>query len=310
MRHRVGFFLPAPAEVCAIVARHLPPDCDLVVPPRGADLAAAAAELDFLITGKAPAALVHAAPRLRLIQTPGVGYDQIDLAAAAAAGVSVAVCLRGCAECVAEFTLLLMLAVSRRLVELHNALRDGRWLMWERRLVSHNLQGRSLGLVGMGRIGRCVAERAAAFGMRVGYCDRVPVAGYPRWSLPELLANSDIVSLHVPLTPETAGMMGRGQFATMKPGAIFINAARGELVDEDALVEALQSGHLGGAGLDVFAREPLAPDHPLLALPQVVATPHAANGTLEALEEKAALYGENIARVLRGETPEGLVSTT
>lgn len=307
MPHRVGYFQRADSGVYAIVRRHLPSGCELRTLEPDEKPEEVAGELDFLIAGSASAALVSRATRLRLIQAPGVGYDKIDFAAARAAGVPVAICQRGSAECVAEYTLLLMLAVSRRLVELHNSLREGRWLMWERRLQSHELRGRTLGVVGMGRIGRAVAERARAFGMEILYHDGFDVPGYRRTGFDELLAASDIVTLHVPLTSVTRGLMGAAQFAAMRPGAYFINAARGELVDEPALIAALRSGQLAGAGLDVFASEPPGTSNPLLSLPQVVVSPHVANGTIEALEDKAAFYGENILRVLRGESPDGLV---
>ena len=264
--------------------------------------------IDFLLAGRASAALIAAGTRLKLIQHPGVGVDQIDLAAAAARGIPVATCPHATTETVAEHTLMLMLAVSRRLVEVHQATAQGRWLMWERRLVSHCLLGRTLGLVGGGRIGRAVARLAGAFGMTVLCHDTQRVDGLRQVALDELLATSDIVSLHVPLTPQTAGMFGAAAFAAMKRGAILINCARGELIDEGALHAALVAGHLGGAGLDVFAREPVPAQNPLLHLPQVIVTPHVANGTFESFAQRAQFYIENFVRVSRGEAPECVVT--
>jgi glyoxylate reductase len=159
----------------------------------------------------------------------------------------------------------------------------------------------------MGRIGRAVAERAAAFGMKVQYHDRTRAGDFQYAAFEELLATSDIVSLHVPLTAENYHMLNRTHLATMKRGAILINTARGGLVDEAALHDALLSGHLAGAGLDVFELEPPETSHPIFRLDQVVMTPHVATGTLDALEAKACFYAENIRRVIAGEEPDGLL---
>jgi phosphoglycerate dehydrogenase-like enzyme len=263
--------------------------------------------LDFLIAVRVTARMVENAPRLRFIQLPGVGYDKVDLAAVARAGIPVAMSFAGSSEAVAEHTMLLLLAVSRRVVELCNSVRAGQWLMWERRTCSHNLLGKALGLIGCGRTGQEVARRAAAFGMTIRYYDKAPVEGFAFAPFEELLATSDIVSLHVPLTAETRHMIGAAQIAGMKPGAILINTARGGLVDEAALYEALASGHLRGAGLDVFEVEPPGLENRLLQLEQVVVTPHVSTGTLESLEAKAAMYADNIRRVLAGLEPVGLL---
>jgi phosphoglycerate dehydrogenase-like enzyme len=310
MAYRVGFFLPAEKDVCDVLRRHFAPDLELVTlrVAGEAELIEAVRTLDFLIAVRVTARMIENAPRLRLIQLPGVGYDQVDMPAVARAGIPLALSPTGSSEAVAEHTLLLMLAVSRRVVELCKSLRAGQWLMWNRRTCSHNLQGRTLGLVGCGRIGREVAKRAAAFCMQVQYCDPIPAGGFRFVPFEELLATSDIVSLHVPLTAETHHLIGSAQIGNMKPGAILINTARGGLVDEAALYDALISGHLHGAGLDVFEEEPPGRDNPLLQLPQVVATPHVATGTLESLEQKAALYAGNIRRVLAGAAPVGLLS--
>lgn len=310
MRHQVGYFIKVPAELVAFMRARLPAAMDLVPLEQATEeeMLRRIPAIDFLLAGRANAALIAAGTRLKLIQHPGVGVDQIDLAAAAARGIPVATCPHATTETVAEHTLMLMLAVSRRLVEVHRATAEGRWLMWERRLVSHSLLGRTLGLVGGGRIGQAVARLAGAFGMTVQCHDPAPVAGLRQVSLAELLATSDIVSLHLPLTPQTAGMFGADRFAAMKRGAILINCARGELVDEAALHAALVSGHLGGAGLDVFAREPVPAQNPLLHLPQVVVTPHVANGTYESFAQRAQFYVDNFVRVSRGEPPECVVA--
>jgi phosphoglycerate dehydrogenase-like enzyme len=308
MSYRVGYFLPATEEVYDAIRAAMPPDWRLVTLAPGQRPVDAAADLDFLITAKAPRELIYAAARLRFLMTPGLGYEGIDLEAAAERGVPVAITVPGNVIEVAEHTILLMLAVSRRLIELDAALRKGEWLMWNRRLQSFNLAGRMLGLVGLGRIGREVALRAEAFGMRIQYADPFVSDGYSRVTLDHLLATSDIVSLHVPLSADTRGLMNGARLRQMKQGAILINVSRGELVDEDALVRALESGRVAGAGLDVFAVEPPPVSHPLFPFPNVVLTPHVASGTADGLRQKAARYVENIQRYLAGQTPHDLIA--
>jgi phosphoglycerate dehydrogenase-like enzyme len=284
---RVGYFMAAGQDVIAEIRKEFDPNWELVT-------AAGDSGLDAVITARMNRQAIMAASRLKLIQLPGVGSDMVDVDAAAERGIPVCEGSAGSAEEVAEFTLLLMLAVSRRLVEIANSTRSGEWRTWAWRTRSVSLHGKRLGVVGMGRIGREVARRAAAFGMRV---TPGPIG--------ELLASSDYLSLHCPLTAETRHMLDRGRIARMKPGAILINTARGELVDEAALIDALRSGHLGGAGLDVLEREPPAEANPLLAMEQVICTPHLATGTIDSLRSKAAFYAANIRRVLRGEEPLG-----
>lgn len=304
MKTTVGYFQNAHEGVYSAIREALPAGCELVTPP---DCAKRIGELDVLIAGKVTREMIAAAQRVRLIQTPGVGYDGIDVEAAFERGVPVAYTICGNTDEVAEHTLLLMLAVSRRLVELDQALRAGRWMMWERRIESRNLAGKILGIVGLGRIGRAVARCATAFGMIVQYTDPTESGDLPRRPLDPLLETSDYVSLHVPLSPATRGLLGAARIGAMKQGAILINTARGEIVDEPALVEALRKGRLAGAGLDVFAHEPPAADHPLLALPNVVVTPHVASGTIDSLRRKAAWYSHNIERVMSGQEPLDLV---
>jgi phosphoglycerate dehydrogenase-like enzyme len=165
----------------------------------------------------------------------------------------------------------------------------------------------TIGIIGMGSIGQEVAARAAALKMSVQYYDIRRVPGFRYVQLEELLRSSDVISLHVPLTSETRNLLDPSRIAAIKPGAILINTARGELIDEAALYEALVSGRLAGAGLDVLATEPPDPSNPLLSLEQVTITPHVATGTLDSLHAKARFYAANIERVLAGEAPEGLL---
>jgi phosphoglycerate dehydrogenase-like enzyme len=312
MDYKVGYFLRAGESVYGVIRGALPEDTRLVT-LAGKDPQeeiAAIGDLDFLIAAKATTAMIGAAQKLRLLQLPGVGYDQVNLEAAARKGIPVAVSVSGSSDAVAEHAMLLMLAVSRRLVEIANSLRSGKWWMWERRTVSYGLAGKTLGIIGFGRIGKEVAVRAAAFGMSIQYYDVVRVEGHRYCPLNELLQTSDVVTLHCPLTAETRGLLDRTRIGLMKPKAILINTARGGIIDESALHQALVEGRLAGAGLDVFAEEPPDTACPLLHLDQVIATPHISTGTLDSLQTKAAFYAENIRRVLAGEQPEGLLNQT
>ena len=308
MPYKVGYLMKATAGIYDLVRQAFPADFELVTPSPSAESTELVRDLDFLIAGKVTSAMIDAAPHLRFVMTPGVGYEGVDLAALRRRGIPLATTIPGNIEEVAEHTLLLMLAASRRLTELDAALRRGEWLMWDRRLDCHNLAGKSLGLVGMGRIGREVARRAEAFRMLVHYSDpAVSGVAWGRMELDDLLAASDYISLHVPLSPATRLLIDAGKIARMKPGAILINTSRGEVVDEAALVRALETGHLAAAGLDVFAQEPPAASNPLFALPQVVVTPHVGAGTIDGMRIKAARYVENIRRFLDGQEPFDVV---
>ncbi|HYO82789.1 MAG TPA: 2-hydroxyacid dehydrogenase [Bryobacteraceae bacterium] len=301
MSLKIGYLMKANDGIYEQIRAALPHDWKLVTLHDGQTPLSAMPELDVVIAGKVTSEMIGAAPRLRLILTPGVGYDGIDLPAASAHAIPVANTVCGNTIEVAEATLMLMLAVSRRLTELDAALRQGKWMMWDRRLQSRNLAGRTLGLIGFGRIGQEVAARAAAFNMRVIYHDPVQTPAWDWVTLERLLDESDYVSLHVPLTSSTRGLLTRDRIFAMKRGAVLINTARGEVVDESGLVEALQSGHLSGAGLDVFANEPPESGNPLLGMANVVLMPHVASGTLDGLHLKAAQYAENIRRCFAGE---------
>lgn len=235
------------------------------------------------------AELLETADALEVIGRAGVGVDNIDLAVATRRGIAVLNAPGGNTFSTAELALGLLVAVARRLPEADRSVREGRW---ERKgLRGTQLHGKTLGVVGAGRIGSEVARRARAFGMEVLVCDpyltaeRAADLGLDRVELSDLLGASDAVTLHVPLTPATRGMIGAPELARMKKGAILVNAARGGLVDEAALAEALHAGRLAGAALDVYEREPLPADSPLRAAPNVVFTPHIGAATWEAQRE-------------------------
>lgn len=268
-------------------------------------------EVDFMIVADWPITeeTLAAAPRLRMVQHQGVGHERIDKAALKARGIPLALCPAGTTVGVAEHTILLILAVYKRLVVADTKLRQGTWLQWGLRSVSFELAGKTLGLVGFGRIGQAVAQRARAFDARIIYHDpylKGRPAGADAWGarevpFGELLRQADIVSLHVPTTDETRRFMSTRQFEQMKPSAVLINTSRGAIVDEPALVKALEARTIAGAGLDVFEREPIQPDNPLLGMENVVLTPHIAAGTVDALTEKMRSAFANLQRCLRGE---------
>ena len=226
----------------------------------------------------------------------GVGYDNVDVAACGERGIAVTNTPGVLDAAVADLTLALMLACRRQLVASDRFVRDGRWRTgWARpELLGHDLAGATLGLVGMGRIGSEVARRAEAFGMQVVHHRRSDGL-----SLDELLRTSDVVSLHVPLTPETQGLLSRERLALLRDGATLVNTARGAIVDESALVDELVSGRIS-AGLDVFADEPRVPER-LLDLPNVVLTPHIASATVETRAAMTRVLVDNVLAFLRGE---------
>jgi len=235
-------------------------------------------------------------PDLRLVANYGVGYDSVDVAACRERGVSVTNTPGVLDAAVADLTLALILACRRHLATSDRFVREGRWRRgWARpELLGHDLAGSTLGVVGMGRIGSQVARRAEAFGMRVTHHGRSD--GLP---LDELLRTADVVSLHVPLTPETNGVIARERLALLGDGATLVNTARGAIVDEKALVDELVSGRIS-AGLDVFADEPHVPER-LLGLPNVVLTPHIASATVETRAAMTRVLVDNVLAFVRGE---------
>lgn len=254
---------------------------------------------------RVPADLIHALPHLKLIARAGAGLDGIDVSTARARGVTVLNAPDANTLAVTEHTMGLMLALARHLTRADAALKAGRWAKSE--LMGVSLHGKTLGIIGFGRIGRQVARRAAAFGMRiiVNQPRLTPELALAEGVMPhdlyDLLAQSDFVTLHVPMRPQNQNLLAAAELAQMKPGAFLINTARGGLVDETALLAALESGHLAGAGIDVFASEP-TPDPALVQHLRVIATPHIAASTHEAQRDAALAVAEQLAQILDGWT--------
>ncbi len=258
------------------------------------ELVAGASALLCTLTDRVDAALLDVAPGLRAVANYAVGYDNIDLAECAARGIAVGNTPDVLTDATADLAMALLLAAARRLPEAEARVREGRWSTWEPAdLLGLELSGATLAIVGAGRIGRAVGRRAAAFGMHV-----VEVGRHD--DLHAALAGADVVSLHAPLTPATRHLIDAAALATMRPGAILVNTARGQLVDQVALAAALHRGHLRAAALDVTDPEPLAADDPLLRAPNLIVLPHigsATDRTREAMTERAA---RNLVAALAG----------
>jgi phosphoglycerate dehydrogenase-like enzyme len=249
--------------------------------------------------------VLEASPELRVIARTGVGYDAIDVAAANECGIAVAITPGGNHESVAEHTLALMLALARSIVPQHDAIHAGNW----RREIGVPLRGRTLGLIGLGRIGREVALRAAAFRMPLLAYEPFPDApfvekhGVRLVPMDRLLAESDFVSLHIPLSNESRNLIDARALALMKPGAFLINTARGGIINEDDLATALREKRIGGAALDVFANEPPPIDHPLLKFENVICTAHTAGVDQQARDDMGYQAAHAIAALSRSEWP-------
>lgn len=251
--------------------------------------------------------LAAAAPRLGVVGVASVGIDRIDVEAATRAGVMIVNAPTGNTVAAAEHTMALMLALLRQVPDANASVRAGEW---ERaRYTGHELRGRTLGIVGLGKIGKAVARRAAGFEMRVITHDpflteeQAAESGARLVGLTELLHRSDVISVHTPLTPQTRNLLGRAQLEATKPGAFVLNVARGGIVDESALADALASGHLAGAAVDVFSAEPMTPDNPLRSAPNLVLTPHLGASTTEAQDRVGIEMAEQVVLALSGVTP-------
>jgi phosphoglycerate dehydrogenase-like enzyme len=313
MSPRIIVVLRSP-DLAEIVRQIAPAAFELVVvQPDSSEFMAALASAHYLVCY--PELPMHddfyqAAPHLKLVQLLSAGYDNIDLKAAQRAKVRIANNGGANAIAVAEHAIMLMLAVSRRLVWQHQNICAGRWRCDHLPARFYELFDKRLGIIGLGTIGTKVARLAQAFGMRVEYYDinrrteEADDALRVRFRLvDELLKYSDILSLHVPLNGATRGLIGRSELALMKPTAILVNTCRGPVVDEAALCEALTSGTLLGAGLDVFEREPPPADHPLFKLENVVLTAHFAGPTWDNHLARFRNGFDNVQRVERGERP-------
>jgi glyoxylate reductase len=262
-----------------------------------------------LLTDRIDAEVIEAGQKLAVIGNVAVGYDNVDVEAATRAGVAVCNTPGVLDETTADVAFGLMLAASRRFGEAERDLRAGRWHGWNiNQYLGHDVHGAILGLVGYGRIGQAMGRRASGFGMRVLHHTRHPT-GQPGHvaSLDELLATADVVSLHVPLSEHTWHLIGARELGLMKPSAVLVNTARGPVVDSDALADALESGRIFAAGLDVFEGEPEVPPR-LLAAPRTVLLPHIGSGSLQTRTAMARMAADGVRAVLAGERPDNLIA--
>ncbi len=267
------------------------------------------------LTDRLRADVIERLESVRVIANVAVGYDNIDVAAATARGIAVTNTPGVLTETTADFAFALLMAAARRVVEAHAFVHSGQWSTWIIDLLAgQDIHGSTLGIFGLGRIGAAVARRGRGFGMRILYCDEQPAPAEiereleaRRVTKEELLRESDFVSLHVPLTPATRHLIGAAELALMKPTAILINTARGPVVDEAALVEALEKRTIWAAGLDVFEEEPKV--HPkLLELPNVVLAPHIASASFATRRRMSMMAAENAAAALQGQRPPNLLN--
>jgi glyoxylate reductase len=281
-------------------------------PPPYAQLMRRAGEVDALltmVTDRIDAALIASAPKLRIISNLAVGLDNVDVVAATAAGIAVGHTPGVLTDATADLAFALLMTTARRVAEGDREVRAGKWQTWGPSvLLGRDVWGATLGIIGWGQIGRAMARRGAGFNMRILYVSRTApddagIAGATDVPMRQLLRESDFVSIHVPLRPETRHLLGAEELAAMKPGAILINTARGAVVDQRALYRALKAGHLGGAGLDVSDPEPMPASEPLLKLANVVITPHVGSASHTSRYKMAEIATENIIEVLRGRLP-------
>lgn len=288
------------------------------VPPPREVLMEKVEEVDGLVSllsDRIDGQVLSRARNLKVVANYAVGYDNIDLLEAEKRGVVVTNTPGILTETTADLTWALLLAAGRRIVEADTFTRKGQWKSWgPRLLLGQDIHGSNLGIVGLGRIGAAVARRAQGFAMNVLYYNRTSRPDYEeelgvqRVELEELLQVSDFVSIHVPLTEDTHHLLGKKELDLMKPSAVLVNTARGEIVDEEALIQSLQEKKLFAAGLDVFAREPIDEDHPLLQMEQVVVLPHIGSASFRTRARMAQVACENLLAVLEGKNPPNPVS--
>jgi len=319
VRPRVFVTRQLPGEALGRLGEHvdlrvwhdaLPPSRDTLL-----EEASRADGLVTLLTDRVDARLLASAPGLRAVSNVAVGYDNIDVAACTQRRVVVGNTPGALTETSADFTFALILGLARRVAEADAYVRAGQWRTWSPTLLlGTDVYGATLGIVGAGGIGSAVARRARGFGMRVLYVSREAKpaleaeTGARRVDKATLLAQADIVSLHVPLTPQTRHWVGREELAALKPGALLVNTSRGGVVDPEALVEALREGRLGGAALDVTEPEPLPVDSPLMTLPNVLLAPHIASASHATRGRMASMAVDNLLAALEGRRPPHCVN--
>lgn len=319
MKPKVFIDRPLPEEVVAYIAEHCEYEqWDSARPIPRETLLEKVADADGLFTSSSAidAELLSRAKRLKIVSSMSVGYNHFDLSAMKARGVLGTNTPHVLDETVADLAFALILGTARRVAELDRYVKQGKWRKEDNEvLFGTDVHRATLGIIGMGRIGEAIARRGKlGFGMEVVYYNRnrkpdtEKELGVQYLPFEQLLGTADFIVMMTPLTRETAGMIGRAQFALMKPSAIFINVSRGQTVDETALVDALREGRIRAAGLDVYAQEPIPKDHPLLSLPNVLTLPHIGSATAKTRFDMAMLAARNLVAGVTGRTPPNIVA--
>jgi phosphoglycerate dehydrogenase-like enzyme len=314
---KVVFFTNLDPELRQVVVDKALPGMDVTAAPADMDdeeKIELVRDADFimLFPGMISDRVLQAAKKCKLLQLLSAGYDEMNLPLAGDLGIAVANNGGANRVAVAEHTMMLMIACHRRMMSYANNVKAGLWKREQNRKIDvFELEGKTLGIIGMGNIGQQVAKRSRSFDMELQYFDKYhplpptqeDALGLQAVTVEELLKTSDVVTLHVPLTKETYGMIGQEELSLMKPSAVIINTSRGGVINEPALAQALTAGTIAAAGLDVMEHEPPDPNDPLLKLENLIITPHTAGPTLESIPKRAANSFENIQRVWNGEPP-------
>jgi len=312
---KVRFFTSLSPKTAALLTQYADPSFAVTVHPNNlpdVEKIQLVQDADFLILfpGQISESVLRAATQVKLIQLVSVGFDKMDLALCRTLGIPVANNGGANAIDVAEHTIGLILGFYRRLVAMDQNVRHNRWFMIDSGATTYTINGKTVGIIGLGKIGQRVARLLRAFGANVIYYDAYPAApeieqelGIQRVPLAVLLQQADMVTLHVPLNNETRGLIGARELALMKPTTLLINTCRGPVIDEAALTEALKMRQILGAGLDVLEQEPPAPDNPLLALDNVLFTPHTAGVTYDTWSRRGEFIFANLQRVWAGQLP-------
>ena len=317
---KVVFFTNLAPDTAALLTNQAPATYDVTtasakLPPDEQVTLSRDADFIILFPGIISGEALRAAKQLKLIQLVSAGFDTLDINLCKELEIPVANNGGTNSTDVAEHTITLILAWYRQLIAMDRNVRTGKWGAIDSGVSTYTINGKTVGLVGLGNIGRKVARLLNAFGATVLYTDAFPVSpdverelGVTRVTMDELLAQSDVVSVHVPLNNETRGLMGESAFAKMKPSALVVNTCRGPVVDEAALIKALQAGEIAGAALDVLEQEPPAADNPLFAMENVLLSPHVAGVTRDTWARRGAFIFANLERVWRGEKPQAVIA--
>lgn len=317
---KVVFLTRLAADTAALLTQYAPADYDVITAPLdlpAPDQVSLVRDADFLILfpGVISPEALAAAEHVKLIQLVSAGFDALDIKRCRAMGIPVANNGGTNSLDVAEHTIALILGWYRRMVEMDRNVRTGNWYAIDSGATTYTIAGKTVGIVGLGNIGRKAARLLRAFGATLLYSDAFPAPaeveqelGVTRVELDDLVRRADVVTLHTPLNAQTRGLIGATQLAAMKPTALLVNTCRGPVVDETALIAALRAGQIAGAALDVLAQEPPAADNPLFTMPNVLLTPHTAGVTRDTWARRGEFIFANLERVRRGDAPLAVIN--